>query len=92
MRAATIVTDVPKYQQIRAGSCRRVNPEYLALMEPYFEEGMAVKHVAEIFGLHPESVRRYFPDRVWTRKQATELGVTMKHFNEKMRKVTLGRV
>lgn len=82
----SLMTGIPKYIAKEQGG-RRVNPEYLALMEPYFEEGMAAKHVAEIFGLHADTVRKHLPGRAWPKSKCQELGTTMKHFNEKMRRL-----
>lgn len=67
-----------------------VNPEYAALWGPHLDEGMGYKHVAEIFGVHKHTVRKYYPGRGWTQRQAAELGTYMKHHNERMRKVPLG--
>lgn len=82
----SIVTDIPKYIGIR-GAGKKINPEYLALMEPYFEEGMHAKAIAEVFGVHADTVRKHFPGRGWTLKQRQELGTAMKHFNQKMRRL-----
>ena len=82
----SLMTDIPKYVAQAHGG-RRVNPEYLALMEPYLDEGMHAKAVSEIFGVSTDTVLRHFPGRGWTLKQARELGTTMKHFNEKMRRL-----
>lgn len=67
---------------------RSLNPEYVALWEPYLDEGMPYAHVAEIFGVKGITVRRYYPGRGWTQRQCAELGTFMKHHNEKMRKTT----
>lgn len=86
MRTATIVTEVPKYIYQDHGGGHKVNPEYIALWESYLDEGMAAKHVAELFGVHPATVRKYYPDRVWTYDQARDLSLAMRKFNRKMQK------
>lgn len=86
----TVQTDIPKYVSVRYDNStgRQLNPEYIALWESYLDEGMAAKHVAELFGVHPETVRKYYPDRVWTKDQARELSLAMRNFNRQMQKVT----
>ena len=84
----SIQTDVPKYLSTR-GAVKKINPEYMALMEPYLEEGMHIKGIAEVFGVHQDTVHKFFPGRGWTLKQRQELGTAMKHFNQKMRKIML---
>lgn len=86
----TIQTDVPKYVMKRNANNtgRIINPEYVALWESYLDEGMAAKHVAELFGIHPETVRRYYPEKVWTNDQARDLSLATRNFNRAMQKAT----
>jgi len=63
-----------------------MNPEYVALWEPYLDEGMGYRHVAEMFGVHANTVSKYYPGRGWTQPEAAALGTFMKHHNEKMRR------
>lgn len=88
MRVATVQTDVPKYIVVRRAHStgRQLNPEYIALWESYLDEGMAAKHVAELFGIHPATVRKYYPHKVWTYAQARELSLAMRNFNRQMQK------
>lgn len=83
----TVQTEVPKYVSRKSSAGRMVNPEYVALWESYLDEGMAAKHVAEMFGVSATTVRNHYPDKVWTYDQARELGLTMKHHNRKMKRV-----
>lgn len=75
----TVQTDVPKY--VKDGRHYRMNPEYVALWESYLDEGMAAKHVAELFGVHNDTVRKYYPGRQWTYDQARELAAMNRRMN-----------
>lgn len=88
MRVATIVTDVPKYIHQAQGGGHQVNPAYIALWESYLDEGMSPKHVAEMFGVHPVTVRKYYPDKKWTMDQARDLSLATRNFNRAMKKAT----
>ena len=68
------------------GCIRKINPEFVALWEPYLDEGMGYKHVAEVFGVGKDIVRKHYPGKGWTHEQVSEHGTFMKHHNEKMRK------
>lgn len=82
----TTITDIPKYVRHR-GAIKSLNPEFVALWESYLDEGLSAKHVAEIFGVHADTVRKYYPGRVWTVPQKLEYGLAIRNFNMKMRKV-----
>jgi transposase len=60
---------------------RVMNPEYVALWGKYLDEGYAIKHVAEIFGVHTQTVRQYYPGRGWSSKQASAQGKTVRKLN-----------
>jgi hypothetical protein len=80
----TVRTDVPKYIPGR-GAAKKMNPEYVALWEPYLDEGMAAKHVGQIFGVDQVTVARYYPGRQWTYDQARELAAMNRHMNRVLR-------
>lgn len=81
-------TDVPKYVPVRnGGAAIKMNPEYVALWESYLDEGMAAKHVGEIFGVHVQTIRKYYPGRAWSNKECLALGTQMKHHNERMKRI-----
>jgi uncharacterized protein YjcR len=80
------VIDIPKYVNQR-GAVKRLNPEFMARMEPYFEEGYSYKAVGEIFGVDQKTVKNWFPGRGWTYDQARELAAMTRQHNRDMRKV-----
>lgn len=64
-----------------------ITPEVLANWEAALDEGYGYQHVAEMYGVHRDTIRKHLPGRGWTHKQATEHGTFMKHHNEKMRRI-----
>lgn len=68
-----------------------MNPEYVALWEPYLEEGMGYKHVAEVFGVGKSTVRNHYPGRGWTHRQVVEQGRFMRDHNRKMQSATFAK-
>lgn len=78
---------IPKY--IKVGRTRQYNPEFIKLWEPYLDEGMALQHVAEIFGVTKYAVGRYYPGRGWDNRDCLALGTYMKHHNQKLKKLGL---
>lgn len=67
----------------------KLNPEYIALWESYLDEGLSVKHVAEIFAVSKDTVNKYYPGRGWTHEQVTAHGIAVRQYNQKMRKRSL---
>ena len=70
---------IPKYLPVPG---RKINPDFVALWEPYLTEGMAVKHVAQIFGVHKATVSKYYPGRGWNREQILEHSHAVKALNK----------
>ena len=56
----------------------------------YLDEGMPYRRVAEVVGVHRDTIRKYLPGMGWTPEQSREFGTFMKHHNEKMRKSVYG--
>jgi hypothetical protein len=67
------------------GTGRRLNPAFIALWEPYLDEGMPGKAVAEIFGVKKHTVYRHYPGRSWSHQQVSEMGTFMRNYNRRMR-------
>lgn len=80
----TVKTNLPKL--VWDGRRRSMNPEFVALWESYLDEGMAAKHVGEMFGVHGDTVRKYYPEKVWTPEQARELSILNRKHNRDMKK------
>ena len=74
-----------KYLPTEGRGARVLNPDYVALWEPYLAEGMSGKAVAEVFGVAKHTVYKYYPGRGWTNSQAGQLGTAMKYHNQRMR-------
>lgn len=64
------------------GVALKLNPEYVKLWEPYFDEGLSAAHVAEIFGVTKRTVADHYPFRVWNRQQILEHSLAVKAFNK----------
>lgn len=79
-------TGVPRF--VYNGKRKTFNPDFVALWESYFDEGMSRKHVAEVFSVDQSSVEKYYPGRGWTPQQAREHGVFVRQINRKMKTVT----
>lgn len=60
---------------------RKVTPEEVAEWGKALDEGLAFKHVAEVFGVNKDTVAKYLPGRGWTKKQAIEHSHEVKRFN-----------
>lgn len=82
----TVKTDVPKHLP---GHRQKLNPDYVALWESYLDEGMSGQHVAEIFGVHKNTVAKYYPDKVWSPEQQFQHFQDMRDSAHKMRKLGL---
>lgn len=80
-------TQPEKYLKVRGG-VKKLNPEFVALWEPYFEEGYSHKAIGEIFGVARSTVRTYYPDKAWSHEQVIDHAITMRQHNRKMRKVS----
>lgn len=68
---------------------KKLNPEYIALWESYLDEGFAIQHVAEVFGVNKHTVRRHYPGRGWTHRQVSAHGGLVRRLNETVRKNVL---
>lgn len=77
---ATSATQPEKYLKVK--NVRRLNPEYVALWESYLDEGYSGKAVAEMFGVAKHTVYRFYPDKVWTNKQASAHGKLVRKLNK----------
>lgn len=71
-----------KYVRNPRGGRPLMNPAYVALWESYLDEGYSGKAVAELFGVMKHTVYRYYPDKVWTSKQASAHGKLVRKLNE----------
>lgn len=54
------------------------------LWKTYLEEGMPYRKVAEVVGVHRDTIRKHLPGMGWTQEEGRKLGTFMKHHNEKM--------
>lgn len=75
--------DVPKFLPAKDGRIiKRMNPEFVALWEPYLDEGMSAKAVGEIFGVAHSTVARHYPGRGWSPEQKLEHSLSVRALNK----------
>jgi transposase len=60
---------------------RQKSPEEVANWKAALEEGYSYQHVAEMYNVNRETVRRYLPGMGWNRKQISAHGALMRNAN-----------
>lgn len=66
-------------------------PEVLAAWDALLKENYGYQHIAEMYGVAKETVRREFPGRGWTQAQIREHGTAVRHLNAKVRRTGMVR-
>jgi transposase len=58
------------------------SPEAIAEWGRCLDEGMAYKHIAQMFGVCAKTVQKHHPGRAWTPKQISEHASQVRRFNQ----------
>lgn len=70
-------------------TAKRMTPERLNRIAAMLDDGMPFNEISRTEGADPETLRKHFPGRQWTRQQSSAHSVAVRVLNREIRRTTL---